>query len=307
MTIDRAGEADVPELLALQRTAFASEAALYGDDAVPPLAETDAAMRADLGGAVFLKAVEGGRIVGAVRGRRAGLSCQVARLAVHPAARRRGVGTALVGAIEAAFGDAVRYELFSGARSEENLRLYRRLGYAELRRERVSEALTLVFMEKPGAAARARGAVAFAAADPAFEARVRRSFARQAMMATLGARLERVAPGEVDIRLPYRAELTQQHGFLHAGAIATVADSAAGYAALTLMAPGAAVLTAEFKVNLMAPGKGESVVARGRVVKPGRTLTTCAADVFATERGAEKLVLTLLATAMTVQGRGIED
>jgi uncharacterized protein (TIGR00369 family) len=148
----------------------------------------------------------------------------------------------------------------------------------------------------------------FTPADPKFETRVRASFAQQAMMATLGATLERVAPGEVDIRLPFRADLTQQHGFLHAGAMTTVVDSACGYAALTLMPVGAAVLTVEFKVNLMAPGKGESIVARGRVLKAGRTLMTCAGDVFAVAAGEEKHVLTMLATVMTVQGRpGLAD
>jgi len=148
----------------------------------------------------------------------------------------------------------------------------------------------------------------FEPADPEFELRVRASFARQRMMATLGATLERVAPGEVDIRLPFRADLTQQHGFLHAGAMATVVDSACGYAALTLMPRDAALLTVEFKVNLVAPGKGESVVARGRVVRAGRTLTTCAGDVFAVELGEEKLVLTMLATEMTLKGRpGFSD
>ena len=139
--------------------------------------------------------------------------------------------------------------------------------------------------------------------DPEFGARVRTSFAQQAMMTTLGATLERVAPGEVDIRLPFRADLTQQHGFLHAGAMTTIVDSACGYAALTLMPVGAAVLTVEFKVNLMAPGKGESIMARGRVIKAGRTLTTCVGDVFAIAGGDEKHLLTMLATMMTVQGR----
>lgn len=139
--------------------------------------------------------------------------------------------------------------------------------------------------------------------DPEFGACVRTSFAQQAMMTTLGATLERVAPGEVDIRLPFRADLTQQHGFLHAGAMTTVVDSACGYAALTLMPVGAAVLTVEFKVNLMAPGKGESIMARGRVIKAGRTLTTCVGDVFAIAGGDEKHLLTMLATMMTVQGR----
>ena len=145
-------------------------------------------------------------------------------------------------------------------------------------------------------------------ADPAYDARVRASFERQAMMKTLGAVLERVAPGAVDIRLPFRADLTQQHGFLHAGATTTIADSACGYAAFSLMPPGAAVLTVEFKVNLMAPAAGETFVARGRVLRAGRNLTTCSADVFAVAGGEEKHVLTMLGTVMTVQGRsGVSD
>jgi uncharacterized protein (TIGR00369 family) len=145
----------------------------------------------------------------------------------------------------------------------------------------------------------------FAPLDPAFEERVRRSYARQRMLETLGAVLERVAPGEVDIRLPFRADLTQQHGSLHAGAMTTVVDSACGYAALTLMAPDAAVLSVEFKVNLLAPGRGEAVIARGRVLKPGRTLTVVRGDVFAVDGGEERLVATMLATMMAVRGRGL--
>jgi uncharacterized protein (TIGR00369 family) len=148
----------------------------------------------------------------------------------------------------------------------------------------------------------------FKPADLHFESRVRASFARQKMMTTLGATLERAVPGEVDIRLPFRSELTQQHGFLHAGAMTTVLDSACGYAALTLMPAGSAVLTVEFKVNLMAPGEGELILARGRVLKAGRTLTFCAGDVFAVQGGNEKLVLTMLATTMTVRDRpGLSD
>jgi uncharacterized protein (TIGR00369 family) len=128
------------------------------------------------------------------------------------------------------------------------------------------------------------------------------------MMTVLGASLERVAPGEVDIRLPFRADLTQQHGFLHAGVTTTIADSACGYAALSLMPPGAAVLTVEFKVNLMAPAAGRVFVARGRVLKAGRTLTTCAGDVFAVDGGEEKHVLAMLGTIMTLQNRsGLTD
>jgi uncharacterized protein (TIGR00369 family) len=141
--------------------------------------------------------------------------------------------------------------------------------------------------------------------DPAFDARVRESYARQRMLHTMGATLERVAPGEVDIRLPFRPELSQQHGFFHAGAITTVVDTACGYAALTLMPPGAAVLSVEFKVNLLAPGKGEAVVARARVVKAGRTLTVVTGDVFAQSRGEERLVATMTATMMTLLDRGL--
>lgn len=145
----------------------------------------------------------------------------------------------------------------------------------------------------------------FAPLDPAYEARVRESYARQRLLETLGATLERVAPGEVDIRLPFRPGLAQQHGFFHAGATTAIVDTACGYAALTLMPPDAAVLTVEFKVNLLAPGKGEAVLARASVLKPGRTLTVVRGDVFAEEKGEERLVATMLATMMTLTGRGL--
>ncbi|HEX8694496.1 MAG TPA: PaaI family thioesterase [Longimicrobium sp.] len=141
------------------------------------------------------------------------------------------------------------------------------------------------------------------ARDPGYEARVRDSFARQAAMHTIGAEVAHVAPGEVDIRLPFRADLTQQHGFLHAGILGAVADSAAGYAAYTLMPAEAAVLSVEYKLNLMAPAAGEAFVARGRVKKAGRTLTVCTADVFALQSGQERLVATMQATMMTVMDR----
>jgi uncharacterized protein (TIGR00369 family) len=147
----------------------------------------------------------------------------------------------------------------------------------------------------------------FEPADPGFASRVRASFDRQRLPATLGARLERVAPGEVEIRLPFRDDLTQQHGFVHAGALTTIVDTACGYAALTLMPADAAVLTVEFKVNLVAPAKGEAFVARARVLKAGRTLTVVTGDVLALEGGAERLVATMLATMMAVRDRGIAD
>ncbi len=144
--------------------------------------------------------------------------------------------------------------------------------------------------------------------DPAFERRVRDSFARQRVMETMGATLLRVAPGEVDIELPFREELTQQHGFLHAGVVTTIVDSACGYAALSLMPPGAGVLTIEFKLNLLAPASGERMIARGRVTKPGRTINVSSGDVYAVQDGQEKLVATMLATIMTIHNRpGVTD
>jgi len=149
--------------------------------------------------------------------------------------------------------------------------------------------------------------MAWQAKDPAFAERVRSSFDRQRFMGTLGARLGRVAPGEVDIELPVAEALTQQHGFVHAGALASVLDSAAGYAALTLMLPGAAVLSIEFKINLLEPARGTSIVARGRVVRAGRTINVCRADAVALDGGRETLVATLTGTMMCVEGRGLGD
>jgi uncharacterized protein (TIGR00369 family) len=139
-------------------------------------------------------------------------------------------------------------------------------------------------------------------------ARVRASFDRQGLMRTLGATLEAVSPGAVEIALTPGPGVSQQHGFVHAGAVSAIADSAAGYAGLTLMPPGAGVLTAEFKINLLAPAAGERLRARGRVVKAGRTLTLAQAEVFAESAGREKLVALLTATLMAVQDRdGIGD
>jgi uncharacterized protein (TIGR00369 family) len=145
--------------------------------------------------------------------------------------------------------------------------------------------------------------MAFDPQDPNFEARVRASFARQRIMQTIGATLARVEPGTVEIEMAFREELTQQHGFLHAGIVATILDSACGYAAFSLMPATAAVLTVEFKVNLLAPGKGDRLVAQGRVVRAGRTLTVCSADVWAIAGGEEKVIATMLATVMAVPER----
>jgi uncharacterized protein (TIGR00369 family) len=145
-------------------------------------------------------------------------------------------------------------------------------------------------------------------ADPDFERRVRTSFGKQSIMATIGAKLTHIAPGEVEIALPVADHISQQHGFVHAGAVATIADSAAGYAALSLMPPGAGVLTTEFKINLMAPAAGDRLIARGSVVRAGRTLTVALAEVHAEADGKLKLVALLTASMMTIQGRdGVSD
>jgi len=119
--------------------------------------------------------------------------------------------------------------------------------------------------------------------DPDFERKVRESFARQRVMSTIGATLARIEPGLVEIALPFRVDLTQQHGYLHAGVAGTIADSAGGYAAFSLMPPGSTVLSVEYRVHLLAPAKGERFLARGRVVRAGRTLTVCELEVEAIE------------------------
>lgn len=139
----------------------------------------------------------------------------------------------------------------------------------------------------------------FAASDPGFAARVRQSFDAQALMRLLGASLERVEPGAVEIVLRHRPDLTQQHGYLHAGVLTAIADSACGYAAYTLMSADSEVLSVEFKLSLLRPADGERFVARGRVLRAGRTLTVAAADVVAasgTGSSEETIVATMLAT-----------
>ncbi|MCZ8029611.1 MAG: PaaI family thioesterase [Rubrivivax sp.] len=141
-------------------------------------------------------------------------------------------------------------------------------------------------------------------APEAFEERVRSSFARQTVMETIGARLVRVAPGEVDIELPVAPAVAQQHGFVHAGIVSTIADSACGYAALSLMDRDTAVLTAEFKINLLAPAAGDRLVARGKVVRAGRTLSVATAEVEAISAAGSKVCAIMTATIMCVRDRG---
>ena len=136
------------------------------------------------------------------------------------------------------------------------------------------------------------------------DARVRKSFARQSLMATMGAAVAAVRLGEVEIVLPYSDRILQQHGFVHGGAIASIADIACGYAALTVMPREAAVLTTEFKMNLLAPAKGERLRAVGRVIRNGRKLVVTLADVFAEEGAARKQVALMTATMMVVAAEG---
>ena len=134
---------------------------------------------------------------------------------------------------------------------------------------------------------------AFDPLDPDFESAVRTSFDRLTLMRTIGARLEEVSAGEVEIVLPFRDDLTQHHGFMAAAVLTAVVDVACGYAAMTLMPPGSSVLTVEYKANFLAPAQGERMVARGRVIRPGRTITVCAGDVVAVDRGTEFAPLVL--------------
>ena len=136
--------------------------------------------------------------------------------------------------------------------------------------------------------------------DPAFESRIRSSFDSQGLMKTIGARLLDVAPGEVRIELPFSKAITQQHGFLHAGIVSTIADNACGFAAYTLMPAGSEILGVENKINFLAPAKGERFVASGRVVKIGRTLAVCAGEVRAYENGRETLVAVMQTTMMAI-------
>jgi uncharacterized protein (TIGR00369 family) len=133
--------------------------------------------------------------------------------------------------------------------------------------------------------------------------RVRESFGRQAFMRTIGATIERVEAGAVEIRMPVRTDLTQQHGFVHGAVVAAIGDSACGYSAFTLMPPDAGVLSIEFKVNLLAPAKGELLIARARVVRAGRTISVCQADVVAVTDGVEKGIALVVATIMTIRDR----
>jgi len=136
--------------------------------------------------------------------------------------------------------------------------------------------------------------------NPAEIRRYQESFDRQGFMKTIGARLTAVAPGETEIIVPFSETLTQQHGFFHGGLVGTIADNAAGIAAYTMMAKGDSILTIEYKLNLMVPAQGDALIARGRVIRSGRRITTGQADVFARRDGKEIQCATLLGTFMTM-------
>ena len=143
----------------------------------------------------------------------------------------------------------------------------------------------------------------FDAPNPDFAARVQASFARQRIMELLGAELAGIEAGLCEIRLPFKEALCQQHGFFHGGVIGTIADSAGGYAGFSLMPSDASVLTVEYKLNLLAPADGDYLLATGRVIKPGRTLVVCRADVVVYKDSRQTLCATLLQTLMTMHGR----
>lgn len=142
------------------------------------------------------------------------------------------------------------------------------------------------------------------ATNPAFADEIRESFAQQTIMGLIGGELTRIEPGVIEISLTYRPDLTQQHGYVHAGIVTTIADSACGYAAYSLMPPDSDVLAVEFKVNLLRPAKGDRFVARAEVIKPGKTLTVVRADVVAIAGGEDReLVATMLGTMMRLPRR----
>lgn len=144
--------------------------------------------------------------------------------------------------------------------------------------------------------------------DKAYEAKVRESFGRQKIMDTIGAEIVSIGPGEVELALPFQQKLTQQHGFLHAGAVSTLLDSACGYAALSLMPEEAGVLSIEFKINLLSPAAGERFHALGKVKKPGRTITVTEGELIAYRDGQAKVVASMVATMMSIVGReGIKN
>ncbi|MBX3534355.1 MAG: PaaI family thioesterase [Xanthobacteraceae bacterium] len=150
-----------------------------------------------------------------------------------------------------------------------------------------------------------RGGVArFEPRNPAWEKKSSEIFERQSFMRMIGARIALLSPGACDIELPYREDLCQQNVYLHGGAITSIADTSCGIASSTLLSPEAGILSVEFKYNMMAPAAGERFIARGRVVKPGRTLTIAESAVFAVKDGVETEIGRMLATMIALEGKG---
>ena len=143
---------------------------------------------------------------------------------------------------------------------------------------------------------------AFEARDAAWDSKVRASFRRQGIMALIGAELSELRPGRCEIRLPHRRDLCQQHGYFHAGIVSTIVDTAGGYAGFTLMPPDSSVLTVEFKLNMLAPGDGELLIAIGEVVKPGKNLVITRGDVYVIKNGKSTHCALMQRTLMTMHG-----
>lgn len=146
----------------------------------------------------------------------------------------------------------------------------------------------------------------FETPNPNYQSEINSSFAKQSIMDTLGANLHSVIAGEVQIEMPFSEHITQQHGFLHAGVVSTLIDSACGYAAYSLMPANSGVLTIEFKVNLLAPAKGERFIAIGKVKKPGRTITVTEGEMIAINGSSQKVVASMTATVMTISNSSVK-
>ena len=138
--------------------------------------------------------------------------------------------------------------------------------------------------------------------DAAWDTKVRDSFGRQGVMGLLGAELSALSPGHCEIRLPFRPDLSQQHGYFHAGIVSTIVDSAGGYAGFSLMPEGSSVLTVEYKLNMLAPADGELIIAVGEVVKPGKNLVITRGDVYAIKNGKSTHCVAMQQTLMTMHG-----
>jgi len=145
--------------------------------------------------------------------------------------------------------------------------------------------------------------MSFKPLDPDLKNKIKESFSRQGFMDFIGSEITDIRPGYCEIQVPFKKELSQQHGYFHAGIIGTLADNSGGYAAFTLMPSDSSILTVEYKLNLIAPGDGDLLISRARVIKPGRTLTICRPEVFVVKNGVQTLCAAALMTLMTLHGK----